>query len=338
MIKPGHRNLITDVAGLRVGAAHDAAARTGVTVLLADTPVVAAADVRGGAPGSRDIEGLDPVMLAPPVDALVLSGGSVFGLDAAGGVMGWLSTQGRGFAIGPGAPLVPITPSAILFDLNNGGDKNWGEVAPYRALGRAAAIAASQDFALGNAGAGFGAVCGGLKGGLGSASAVTAGGLTMGALAAVNAVGSALVPGTDIFWASPFEQGDEFGGRKPRGPLPDIDLDLPPDMKGARAGESTTLAIVATDAALSRVEMKRIAIMAHDGFARALRPVHTPFDGDIVFAVSTGAKEINGAILPYDFLLVGQIAADGGARAIARGVYAAETLGRARSYRDSFPA
>ena len=338
MIKPGHRNLITDVAGLRVGAAHDAAARTGVTVLLADTPVVAAADVRGGAPGSRDIEGLDPVMLAPPVDALVLSGGSVFGLDAAGGVMGWLSTQGRGFAIGPGAPLVPITPSAILFDLNNGGDKNWGEVAPYRALGRAAAIAASQDFALGNAGAGFGAVCGGLKGGLGSASAVTAGGLTMGALAAVNAVGSALVPGTDIFWAFPFEQGDEFGGRKPRGPLPDIDLDLPPDMKGARAGESTTLAIVATDAALSRVEMKRIAIMAHDGFARALRPVHTPFDGDIVFAVSTGAKEINGAIRPYEVLRLGHIAADCVARAIARGVYAAETLGRARSYRDSFPA
>ena len=338
MIKPGHRNLITDVAGLRVGAAHDAAARTGVTVLLADTPVVAAADVRGGAPGSRDIEGLDPVMLAPPVDALVLSGGSVFGLDAAGGAMGWLSTQGRGFAIGPGAPLVPITPSAILFDLNNGGDKNWGEVAPYRALGRAAAIAASQDFALGNAGAGFGAVCGGLKGGLGSASAVTAGGLTMGALAAVNAVGSALVPGTDIFWAFPFEQGDEFGGRKPRGPLPDIDLDLPPDMKGARAGESTTLAIVATDAALSRVEMKRIAIMAHDGFARALRPVHTPFDGDIVFAVSTGAKEINGAIRPYEVLRLGHIAADCVARAIARGVYAAETLGRARSYRDSFPA
>mgnify|MGYP001550494270 CR=1 FL=1 len=338
MIKPGHRNLITDVAGLRVGAAHDAAARTGVTVLLADTPVVAAADVRGGAPGSRDIEGLDPVMLAPPVDALVLSGGSVFGLDAAGGVMGWLSTQGRGFAIGPGAPLVPITPSAILFDLNNGGDKNWGEVAPYRALGRAAAIAASQDFALGNAGAGFGAVCGGLQGGLGSASAVTAGGLTMGALAAVNAVGSALVPGTDIFWAFPFEQGDEFGGRKPRGPLPDIDLDLPPDMKGARAGESTTLAIVATDAALSRVEMKRIAIMAHDGFARALRPVHTPFDGDIVFAVSTGAKEINGAIRPYEVLRLGHIAADCVARAIARGVYAAETLGRARSYRDSFPA
>ncbi len=337
MAKPGPRNLITDVAGLRVGEAHDAAARTGVTVLLADAPFVAAADVRGGAPGSRDIEGLDPVMLAPPVDALVLSGGSVFGLDAAGGVMGWLSTQGRGFAIGPGAPLVPITPSAILFDLNNGGDKNWGEVAPYRALGRAAAISASQDFALGNAGAGYGAVCGGLKGGLGSASAVTANGITVGALLAVNAVGSALVPGTDIFWAFPFEQGAEFGGYKPRGPLPDIDLDLPPDMKGARVGENTTLAIVATDAVLSRVELKRIAIMAHDGFARALRPVHTPFDGDIVFAVSTGAKEIGGAFRPYEVLRLGHMAADCVARAIARGVYAAETLGGARSYKDTFP-
>ncbi|HEY4123972.1 MAG TPA: P1 family peptidase [Rhizomicrobium sp.] len=337
MAKPGPRNLITDVAGLRVGEAHDAAARTGVTVLLADAPFVAAADVRGGAPGSRDIEGLDPVMLAPPVDALVLSGGSVFGLDAAGGVMGWLSTQGRGFAIGPSAPLVPITPSAILFDLTNGGNKNWGEVAPYRALGRAAVIAASEEFALGNAGAGFGATCGGLKGGLGSASTVSAGGITIGALAAVNAVGSALMPGTDVFWASALEQGAEFGGRKLRGGLPDIDLDLPADMKGARVGENTTLAIVATDAALSRVELKRIAIMAHDGFARALRPVHTPFDGDIVFAAATGAKEIAGAFRPYEVLRLGHMAADCVARAIARGVYEAQTLGAARSYKDTFP-
>jgi L-aminopeptidase/D-esterase-like protein len=299
MAKPGPRNLITDVAGLRVGQAHDAAARTGVTVVLAQSPVVAAADIRGGAPGSRDIEGLDPVMLAPPVDALVLSGGSVFGLDAAGGVMAWLSAQGRGFAIAPGAPVVPITPSAILFDLNNGGDKNGGETPPYRALGREAAVSAGETFALGNAGAGYGAACGGLKGGLGSVSMVSASGITVGALAAVNAVGSALIPGTDCFWAYPFEQQNEFGGRAPKGALPPVDPDLPPDMKGARAGENTTLAIVATDAALSRVELKRIAIMAHDGFARALRPVHTPFDGDIVFALATGAKEIGGAFRPY---------------------------------------
>lgn len=336
MIKTGVRNLITDVAGLRVGAAQDVGARTGVTVLLADAPFVAAADVRGGAPGSRDIEGLDPVMLAPPVDALVLSGGSVFGLDAAGGVMGWLSGQGRGFAIGPGAPLVPITPSAILFDLNNGGDKDWGEASPYRALGRSAAIAAAQDFALGNTGAGFGAVCGGLKGGLGSASAVTADGITVGALGAVNAVGSALVPGTDVFWAHLLEQNAEFGGRRLPTGFGDVDLELPPDMKGARAGENTTLVIVACDAVLSRVELKRIAIMAHDGFARALRPVHTPFDGDIVFALSTRTRELTGPHRAYDVLRLGHLAADCVARAIARGVYEARSLGAVRGYRDVF--
>ncbi|HVP83745.1 MAG TPA: P1 family peptidase [Rhizomicrobium sp.] len=338
MAKPGRRNLITDVAGLRVGEAHDDAVRTGVTVLLGDAPFVAAADVRGGAPGSRDIEGLDPVMLAPPVDALVLSGGSVFGLDAAGGAMGWLSTHGRGFAIAPGAPLVPITPSAILFDLANGGDKNWGELPPYRAMGRAAAIAATEDFQLGTAGAGYGATCGTLQGGLGSASAVTDSGVTVGALAAANAVGSALVPGTDIFWAYPFEQGNEFGGRKPKGALPPVDLDLPPDMKGARVGENTTLAIVATDAELSRVELKRIAIMAHDGFARALRPIHTPFDGDIVFALSTGTKPLPGDFRQREILRLGHIAGDCIARAIARGVYEARTVGNTKSYKDRFPA
>lgn len=320
-----------------MGNAQDEAARTGVTVLLADAPFVTAADVRGGAPGSRDIEGLDPVMLAPPVDALVLSGGSVFGLDAAGGVAGFLAARGRGFQIAPGAPPVPITPSAILFDLANGGDKNWGELPPYRELGRQAALAAAEDFALGTMGAGYGASCGGLKGGLGSASAVTDGGLTVGALAAANAVGSALIPGTNIFWAFPFEQEKEFGGRMPKGPLPKVDLDLPKDTKGARAGENTTLAIVATDAELSRVELKRIAIMAHDGFARALRPIHTPFDGDIVFALSTGARKIETAFRQYEILRLGHMAADCVARAIARGVYEACSLGEMKSYRDRFP-
>jgi L-aminopeptidase/D-esterase-like protein len=176
-----------------------------------------------------------------------------------------------------------------------------------------------------------------LKGGLGSASAVTDNGITVGALAAANAVGSALVPGTDIFWAYPFEQGNEFGGRKPKEPLPQVDLDLPPDMKGARVGENTTLAIVATDADLSRVELKRIAIMAHDGFSRALRPIHTPFDGDIVFALSTGAKKIEAPFRAYEILRLGHMAADCIARAIARGVYEARTLGATPGYRDKFP-
>jgi len=335
MVRAGKRNLITDVAGLKIGQAEDAKVRSGVTVLLADAPVAAAVDVRGGAPGTRDTDGLDPVSLVDGVDALVLSGGSAFGLDAPSGVQSYLRAKGRGFRIALGAPLVPIVPGAILFDLANGGDKNWGEMPPYRALGLAAAESASEDFALGNAGAGFGAAAGAYKGGLGSASAVTDDGFTVGAIVAVNAVGSPVIPGTDLFWAFPFEQNKEFGGRAPRGALPPLDLDLPVDMKGARAGANTTVAIVATDADLTRIELKRLAIMAADGFARALRPVHTPFDGDLVFAVSTARAKISGT-RPRDVMRLGSIAADCLARAIARGVYEAATLGNLRSYKDVF--
>ena len=334
MVKPGARNLITDVAGLTVGNAEDARIRTGVTVLLAERAVPAVADVRGGAPGTRDVEGLDPVSLVDGVDAIALSGGSSFGNDAPSGVQAWLKRQGRGFQIAPGAPLVPIVPGAILFDLANGGDKDWGDVPPYRALALDAVEKASRDFKLGNAGAGMGAVSGACKGGLGSASAVTDDGYTVGALAAVNSVGSALIPGTDVFWAFPFEQGAEFGGRSPKGQLPPLDLDLPADMKGAlKAGANTTIAIVATDAELTRIELKRVAIMAADGFARSLRPVHTPFDGDLVFAVSTAMRPI---VEPRQRMVMrlGSIAADCLARAIARGVYEAESVGELKSYRE----
>jgi L-aminopeptidase/D-esterase-like protein len=334
--RPGPRNLITDVEGLKIGQAEDDAARSGVTVLLADVPSAAAVDVRGGAPGTRDIEALDPVSLVDGVDAIVLSGGSAFGLDAAGGVMAFLSAAGRGFRIAPNAPPVPIVPGAIIFDLANGGDKNWGENPPFRALGRTAAETAGLDFALGNAGAGLGAVAGAYKGGLGSASAVTDDGFTVGAIVVVNAVGSPVIPGTDAFWAFPFEQNSEFGGRRPQSDFRGIDLDLPGDMKGAqRAGANTTIAIVATDAALTRVELKRVAIMACDGFARALRPVHTPFDGDTVFAVST-AKRAIAEPRPRDVMRLGSIAADCLSRAIARGVYEANSLGQTRSYRETF--
>ncbi len=334
MVGPGARNLITDVAGLRVGQAEDARVRTGVTVLLADEPVTAVADVRGGAPGTRDTDALDPINLVGSVDAIVLSGGSVFGLDAPSGVASHLRERGRGFEVAPGAPRVPITPGAILFDLMNGGDKNWGAESPYRALGRMAAEAASADFRLGNAGAGMGATVGACKGGVGSVSAVTGDGVCIGALAAANAVGSALVPGTDVFWAWAFEQNGEFGGRRLAGNAR-IDLDLPSDMKIPRPRQNTTLAIVATDAELSRIELARIAVMAADGFARALRPIHTPFDGDIVFAVATGRRRLSG---PRDreVMRIGSIASDCVARAIARGVYEAETLGGAKSYRDLF--
>jgi L-aminopeptidase/D-esterase-like protein len=334
MVRAGARNLITDVAGLRVGQAEDARVRTGVTVLVGDNPMSAVCDIRGGAPGTRDVASLDAVALVGHVDAIVLSGGSAFGLDAPAGVTSVLRAQGRGFEIAPGAPRVPIVPGAILFDLANGGEKDWGEETPYRALGARAVEAAAADFALGNAGAGYGAVAGKYKGGLGSVSAVTEDGFTVGALAAVNAVGSPLIPGTDVFWAFPFEQNGEFGGRRLGRDIA-LDLDLPADMKGARPLENTTIAIVATDAVLTRPELARIAVMAADGFARALRPVHTPFDGDVVFVVSTAKKEL-ASLRAREIMRLGSIAADCIARAIARGVYEAKSLGNVKSYRDTF--
>jgi len=332
MVVPGPRNLITDVAGLRVGNAEDHRIRTGTTVVLADSLSPAVVDVRGGAPGTRDTDALDPVAIDGGADAIVLSGGSVYGLDAPAGVTSLLREQGRGVLFG--GVHVPIVPGAILFDLTNGGDKNWGAETPYRALGRAAAEAAALSFTLGNAGAGFGARAGAYKGGLGSASAVTADGLTVGAVAAVNSLGSPLIPGTDVFWTFPLEQNGEFGGRRLKGDVA-VDLDLPDDMKGAAPKRNTTVAVVAVDADVSPIELKRIAIMAQDGFTRALRPVHTPFDGDVVFAFATSKR-----MLPEprqrQIMRLGSIAADTLARAIARGVYEAATLGVMKSYRDSF--
>jgi L-aminopeptidase/D-esterase-like protein len=250
------------------------------------------------------------VSLGGVADAITLAGGSVYGLDAASGVMAWLGTKGRGFKLAPAAPPAPIVPAAIIFDLANGGDKDWGMTPPYRALALEAVERCSEDFCLGNAGAGLGARAGIYKGGTGSASAVTDDGFTVGALAVVNAVGSPIIPGTDVFWAFALEQNGEFGGRRPGSDFRAPDLDLPSDIKRpARAGENTTIAVVATDAALSRVELKRVAIMAADGFARALRPVHAPTDGDTVFALATGKHplcEPRG----FDITRVGSLAAD----------------------------
>lgn len=336
MIRRGKHNLITDVPGLLVGQAQDLNVRTGVTVVTAGKPFAAAVDMRGGAPGTRETDALDPSNLAGMADAIVLSGGSVYGLDAASGVMAKLAAQGRGYRLRAEAPPAPIVPAAILFDLANGGDKNWGAEPPYRALGIRACESAGETFALGNAGAGLGAACGMYKGGIGSASAVTDDGFTVGALAAVNAVGSPVIPGTNLLWAFAFEQDGEFGGRKPDSAFANIPLDLPADMKGgARARENTMIAIVATDADVTRNELKRIAIMAQDGMARAVRPAHTQFDGDTVFAVSTGARAISGE-RDWLVLMLGHLAADCLARAIARGVYEAETLGALRSYREMF--
>ncbi|HJW40307.1 MAG TPA: P1 family peptidase [Rhizomicrobium sp.] len=335
MVRPGARNLITDVAGLRVGNAEDHSVLTGTTVLTADRPFACVADVRGGAPGTRETDALDPMGLVGEADALVLSGGSVHGLDAASGVTSALRLAGRGYRMAPKAPPAPIVPAAILFDLANGGNKEWGEESPYRALGRAAFAVAATDFQLGNIGAGLGARAGAYKGGLGSASSLTDDGFAVGALAAVNSLGSPLMPGTDVFWAWPFEQNREFGGRRQHGE--DIgELDLPSDMKGnVRPGTNTTIAIVALDAYISRVELKRIAVMAADGFARALRPVHTPFDGDLIFALTTATRPVPEPRARF-LMRLGSIAADTLARAIARGVYEAKSLAGMKCYRESF--
>lgn len=313
-MRPGPKNLITDVPGLRVGHADDAALRSGVTVLTGDLPFVAAVHVMGGSPGTRETDLLAPDRMVQEVDAIFLAGGSAFGLDAGQGVMQGLRAAGRGFAVGP--VRVPIVPGAIIFDLLNGGDKDWGD-SPYPALGRKAYDAAAQDFALGTAGAGSGAMTGSLKGGLGSASCVLPSGLTVGALVVVNALGQATVGDTPHFWAAPWEEGREFGGL---GPAPMITQDAPLPRK--RLGEATTIAIVATDATLTKPQAHRLAVAAHDGMARALVPSHTPLDGDLVFSVATGGKPLQDPLT--DPFQLGHAAATCLARAIARAVYLAQ--------------
>lgn len=308
-MKPGPLNLITDVAGLLVGNAQDEALKSGVTVLTADAPFAAAVHVMGGAPGTRETDLLAPDRMVQAVDALVLSGGSAFGLAACDGVMGGLRAAGRGFAVGEA--LVPIVPGAIVFDLLNGGEKAW-EQNPYPALGGEALAAAATRFPLGSTGAGTGAMTAQWKGGVGSASAVLADGCTVGALVVVNALGSVTAP-SGQFWAAPWEMGDEFGGLGLSGPFAPEDQPRPEK----RAGEATTIAIVATDAALDKAGLTRMATAAHAGLARAIVPSHTPFDGDLVFAGSTGMRG------EADHFALGHAAACVLARAIARAVWSA---------------
>ncbi len=316
MTASGPNNLITDVTGLRVGNAHDENLRSGVTVLLCEHPMIAAIDVRGGGTGTRDTHALEPEGLIQEVHGLVLSGGSAFGLDAATGVQSYLRDKGRGYAVGDAR--VPIVPQAILFDLLNGGDKDWGRRPPYQDMGFAACENASLDFALGTIGAGYGATTYNLKGGLGSASVTTSTRITIGALAVVNAVGSVTIGDTPHFWAAPFETGSEFGDYGSPAKTPPAALAA--KFKGG-PGESTTLVIVATDAAMDRAMLKRLAIMAQTGLARAIYPVHSTFDGDIVFAVSTAKKPLADPVRTLAEL--GVHAANVTARAIARAVYEA---------------
>jgi len=328
MIKVGKQNLITDVPGIKVGNAQDEEIRTGVTVIIPDEPAIASADIRGGGPGTRETDALNPDCLVDVVHGIVLSGGSAYGLDAAGGAMANLKAQKIGFHLGDA--IIPIVPSAILFDLLNGGNKEWGVKSPYFDMGFKATKKIGKEFDLGNAGAGYGAVAGGLKGGLGSASFVYFEGkskISVGAIAAVNSMGSVTMPGSRTMWAFPYARNNELGNQ----PMPEknaaIDLDFPFKLP---TGKNTTLVTVATDAVLSKPQARRVAIMAQDGLARAIRPVHSPFDGDSVFVISTGKCKLSDPVVGVSRL--GMLAADCVARAIARGVYQAKSLGEFDSY------
>lgn len=299
----------TDVPGIRIGHAHDATIRSGVTVIVPDLPAVMAVDVRGGGPGTRETDALDPSTLVERVHGLCLSGGTVFGLAAADELAVLLSAAGRGLAMGPGLPVVPVVPAAILFDLANGGDKAWGAEPPYRALARAAFAAAGDGDVSGAVGAGHGARAGSRPGGIGSVSARLPGGITIGALVAVNSF------------------GEVYDGAPPDGPVPMPKLGSAGDLARDAARSNTCIGVVATDAPLTRAQARRVAMMAHDGLARAIRPVHTPFDGDTLFVMSTAAE----GTTPVDVVtltLIGAVAADLVARAVRRGVDAGMASGQ----------
>jgi L-aminopeptidase/D-esterase-like protein len=283
----------TDVPGLSVGHASDSAARTGVTVILPDAPVTMGVAVRGGAPGTRETDALAPDTLVERVHALVLSGGSVFGLAAADAVTVELSRRGVGLDAGP--LRVPVVPAAILFDLANGGDKRWAEP-PYQALARAALDRRSD--VSGAVGAGTGATAGSRPGGIGSVS-TRHGRYTVGALIAVNSF------------------GEVYAGEPPSGdvPLPKLGAG-----RGLAGRENTTIGAVATDAPLTRAQATRLAGMAHDGLARCIRPIHTMFDGDCLFALST-APEGDPPVDAVTLTILGTLAADMVTQAVRRAVF-----------------
>lgn len=309
------------IAGLHVGHAVDPIVRTGTTVILPERPAVASVQVVGGSPGTRETDLLSPQQQVDRVDALVLSGGSAFGLDAASGVQAWLKEQGRGFPVPP--LRIPIVPAAILFDLNNGGNKDWGRYPPYRELGYQAACNATSRSATGRIGAGYGATTATTPGGLGMAWETSASGATVLAIMAVNAAGSPRIGDTQHYWAAAFERNAEFGGRGLPDPWPADATEVRTKSGHSTAGMNTTIGVVVTDAVISKVEAKQIAVMAHDGFARALYPVHTPGDGDLLFVLSTAAAPLDREAL--SLLSLGTLAANAVARAIAQGVHAATT-------------
>jgi L-aminopeptidase/D-esterase-like protein len=328
MFRPGPKNLISDVAGLTVGHATDESAGSGATVLLCGPGWPAAVDVRGGGPGGRETDALSPENLVGRAHAIVLAGGSVFGLAAADGVAAALSVRGIGLQLRPGSPAIPIVPAAVLHDLGNGGDKDWGLSPPYRELGMRALASAQADFALGSVGAGRGAMAGLLKGGIGSASLDLRGGLVVGALVALNSVGSVLMPDGRTYWAWAFELDGESGGGGPPRNAMDSSNPVPDEARlqasgRLRPGANTTLGVIACNADLNTAECKRVAMMAQDGIARAVRPAHTPFDGDTIFALASGEVALDqSSMRAAQIGRIGSAAADCMARAITRAVHA----------------
>lgn len=327
MPRPGARNLITDIPGLLVGHAADERARTGVTALLCASDWAGGVDVRGGGPGVRESEVLAPENLVGRAHAIVLAGGSVFGLAAADGVACTLCARGVGLHLRPDSPAIPIVPCAVLHDLSNGGDKDWGSTPPYRDLGIRAAQAAGLQPSLGSVGAGRGAQAGLVKGGVGSVSLDLGNGLIVGALVAVNSVGSVFMPDGKTYWAWPFELDGEWGGTNAPRARMDLSDPMPDDSRlgelgRLQAGANTTLGVVACTADLSTAECKRIAMMAHDGIARAVRPAHTPFDGDTIFALASGTGALDRPPLrAVQVARIGSAAADCVSRAIAGAVH-----------------
>lgn len=315
-VHPACSALFQCLPGLKLGHAAVAEAATGVSALVFCEPAIASISTLGGAPGGRDTALLEPEMTVERVDALLLSGGSAFGLDAAGGTMRRLVAMGRGLAVG--AARVPIVPQAIVFDLLNGGDKSGVD---YGALGSAAIEHAASGIPLGSVGAGLGATTATLKGGFGAAEAQTRSGLRVQAFVVVNAIGTATLP-TGEFYAAPWEQAGEFGGRGLPSPLPEDALRL--RLKGHAAEPATTIGVVVTDAALTKAQAKRLAIQAQGGLARALRPAHAAMDGDTMFAAALGHKPLGEPL--FDLTELGMLAADCVARAIALGVFHARAL------------
>lgn len=316
---PALTNLLTDIDGISVGHTTDLALGSGVTAIVFDEPAVASGTVLGGAPGGRETALLDPSTVVEAVDALVLSGGSAFGLDAAGGVQAGLRSIGRGFQVGN--VRVPIVPQAILMDLLNGGNKDWGLQSPYRDMGYDAFKAAAKGpFELGTVGAGTGATTATLKGGLGSASAQASSGHRIAAIVAVNAMGSATIGTGPYFWSAPFEQNGEFGGNGMPQTFTASDIAL--RAKGVNL-TATTIGAVVTDAVLTKAQAHRLSIMAHDGLARAVLPAHLPADGDTIFAAATRARPLTDLA---SFMELCHLATIVMARAIARGVYEATAL------------